>query len=50
MRYYRFRSIHTVKASTEVEAREILKKEVEDFLNNAIVIDVEEINGKSRKT
>jgi len=41
MKWYRFRSIHTVKADSEHEAREILKGEVEDFVNNAVVIAVE---------
>lgn len=41
MKWYRFRSIYTVKADSEHEAREILKGEVEDFVNNAIVIAVE---------
>lgn len=42
MKYYRFKSIHTVQANSEDEAREVLKGEVQDFVNNAVVIALEE--------
>ncbi len=42
MRIYRFRSIHSVTANSEDEAREVLKGEVQDFVNNAVVIALEE--------
>lgn len=48
MKEFRFRSIHSILADTEDEAREILKAQADDFVNNAVVFQVEDM-GKTKE-